>query len=763
MESYWFLLLIFSALVLVYWAFSLRHFIGSKLAVLAGFCRFVWLLPVVLTLFPKSSYKELPRSTFSESIAVFVDDSQSMKNLSWKNTSKVEKATPLIANLKLYCKEIGCKLNVHNLSDSHALTNEGYTPLSLVLGEWLNKNKHSSKIVLTDGMDFQSNKSWSDSFVNNNLNASKKPSLVLGFLDEEEDNIWISKFIVPPFSFTSKQVQADVLIKRKQKELKEKVVQVQIISEDLVLESKNVYFSEGEKEVWTTITLASMPKGKSILKAYVLPSPDESILWDNSLKASLEVVNNTLGVLHLLGRPSWDGRFMRRYLKSEPKYDLISFYILRDPWDEQVANERELSLIPFPVRKLFQEELINFRVIILQNFNLFRFLLPQYQRSLVDFVKNGGGLLFVGGERALLNHDLSKSPLNELIPFSFESSSYNPNLMWKKNENRAKQGFWFDREALFSVELATPDERSRSMANIFDAWSFYSDIWPRFNNAKGLHVADKIVLKKNVTPLLNAVKVNGEKTPLGLASYPGKGRALWMFSDQLWKLAIKPDKQVARSTYNRFLESAFFWLTRNDFRRPLSTSRFQMKSLSENKSEWSLWAHGEAVRYLKLKQHWQLSVCNTSIDMNSVSIEQLGSVHVRLFGNVDIKFLEQESCRVNLSGVHPAFGSVKEEFVSFVSPIIKDSELGFSSEKITSLASYLKADLIHYASVEETTESLINWLQRTSDSEDLIIPKRFSKEIDHYWIFSKWWFWLLLSFMPLEVLVRRWNKLKPEF
>ncbi len=64
---------------------------------------------------------------------------------------------------------------------------------------------------------------------------------------------------------------------------------------------------------------------------------------------------------------------MRRQLKLEPKYDLVSFYILRDPWDEQLVEERELSLIPFPVDKLFNEELANFKLVIMQNFSMKRF------------------------------------------------------------------------------------------------------------------------------------------------------------------------------------------------------------------------------------------------------------------------------------------------------------------------------------------------------------------------------------------------------
>src|SRR5690606_28967851 len=117
-------------------------------------------------------------------------------------------------------------------------------------------------------------------------------------------------------------------------------------------------------------------RGQHLLTIKALPTAAEAAIWDNSIHKTVEVMPNTVGVLHLLGAPSWDGRFLRRYLKSEPKYDLISFFILRDPGDMQMVNERELSLIPFPVDRLFNEELPNFHTVIIQNFALYQFLEP---------------------------------------------------------------------------------------------------------------------------------------------------------------------------------------------------------------------------------------------------------------------------------------------------------------------------------------------------------------------------------------------------
>ena len=51
--------------------------------------------------------------------------------------------------------------------------------------------------------------------------------------------------------------------------------------------------------------------------------------------------------------------------------------------------------------------------------------LPNYQKNIVDFVKNGGGLFFLGGEKSLTREDISLSPLAEILPFKFKDLDLN--------------------------------------------------------------------------------------------------------------------------------------------------------------------------------------------------------------------------------------------------------------------------------------------------------------------------------------------------
>jgi len=116
---------------------------------------------------------------------------------------------------------------------------------------------------------------------------------------------------------------------------------------------------------------------------------------------TVSVIREKLRVMYLAGRPSYEYAFLRDYLKSQSGIDLVSFVILRNPEDMPGTNERELSLIPFPVNEIFLRDISHFDVFLMQDFDLRRFAVDgNYVASLADFVKRGGGLGIIGGASA---------------------------------------------------------------------------------------------------------------------------------------------------------------------------------------------------------------------------------------------------------------------------------------------------------------------------------------------------------------------------
>jgi hypothetical protein len=92
----------------------------------------------------------------------------------------------------------------------------------------------------------------------------------------------------------------------------------------------------------------------------------------------VRVIRDKIRVLQVAGAPSWDVRALRAMLEENPNVDLISFFILRTQDDIALVPNDEMSLIPFPTRELFEEQLPSFDVIVLQNFEFLPYGIGDY-------------------------------------------------------------------------------------------------------------------------------------------------------------------------------------------------------------------------------------------------------------------------------------------------------------------------------------------------------------------------------------------------
>ncbi|HEY5960631.1 MAG TPA: hypothetical protein VIV60_28955, partial [Polyangiaceae bacterium] len=152
--------------------------------------------------------------------------------------------------------------------------------------------------------------------------------------------------------------------------------------------------------------LAGTPKGDAV------PENDARMI-------TLQVLRDRLRVLHVAGRPTYDVRALRHWLKSDSSVDLVSFFILRtDNDDTNTVDDAELALIPFPVDELFDEHLPSFDVVVLEDIDAERYRLSRYLDNLARYVEQGGGLILVGGPSAFGGGSYASSPLDRVLPIT---------------------------------------------------------------------------------------------------------------------------------------------------------------------------------------------------------------------------------------------------------------------------------------------------------------------------------------------------------
>src|SRR5262249_30587795 len=109
--------------------------------------------------------------------------------------------------------------------------------------------------------------------------------------------------------------------------------------------------------------------GPNVVEIEVEPGPQELTLDNNRAVVVINGVRDRLRVLLVSGDPHAGERVWRNILKSDASVDLVHFTILRPPEKQDGTPIRELSLIAFPIRELFDVKLDEFDLIIFDRYS----------------------------------------------------------------------------------------------------------------------------------------------------------------------------------------------------------------------------------------------------------------------------------------------------------------------------------------------------------------------------------------------------------
>ncbi|WP_437996065.1 glutamine amidotransferase [Sorangium sp. So ce185] len=163
--------------------------------------------------------------------------------------------------------------------------------------------------------------------------------------------------------------------------------------------------------------------GTRILEV-AIDAPDGDALPENDVRyVTLDVARDRIRVLHVAGRPTYDVRALRMWLKADASVDVVAFFILRTPGDEVNASSDELALIPFPVDELFSVHLSSFDAVVLQDFDAKPYGLTKHLPALAQYVDKGGGLIMVGGPNAFVPGNYARTRLARVLPVDLDIGS----------------------------------------------------------------------------------------------------------------------------------------------------------------------------------------------------------------------------------------------------------------------------------------------------------------------------------------------------
>ena len=158
--------------------------------------------------------------------------------------------------------------------------------------------------------------------------------------------------------------------------------------------------------------------GETVIEVAVEGRAGEISTLNNRTTAFVTGVRDRLRVLLVSGVPYQGLRVWRNLLKADPAVDLVHFTILRPPEKQDGTPVRELALIAFPVRELFELKLGEFDLIVFDRYAR-RGLLPlAYLDNVARYVEEGGALLINAGPDFATPLSLARTPLDRVIPLA---------------------------------------------------------------------------------------------------------------------------------------------------------------------------------------------------------------------------------------------------------------------------------------------------------------------------------------------------------
>jgi uncharacterized membrane protein len=322
-------------------------------------------------------------------------------------------------------------------------------------------------------------------------------------------------------------------------------VPVVLKQEGKVVASKSVRFESSDDVKPVGFTFTPDQTGRFVYTVSMPVFPDEAVGDNNTRSFVLKVIRDRVRVLLVVGRPSWDERYLRGLLRQDANVDLVSFYILRTMSDDPgvVSQERELSLIPFPMEEIFDTKLDTFDVVIFQNFGYTdqSLSIAQYERNLERYVHNGGALVMIGGDSVLGEGRASMPTLYETLPVEGAGPA-NPEP--------------------FKARL-TPEGMRHPVTAMASGGASTEAAWTELPAIPGANLTRA---KQGATVLMDHpfMTVDGKNAPLVAVWDYGRGRSMVVATDASWYWAFTAHKQGSPSrTYDRFWGNALRWLVRD--------------------------------------------------------------------------------------------------------------------------------------------------------------------------------------------------------
>ena len=270
-------------------------------------------------------------------------------------------------------------------------------------------------VVISDGADNSAASPGSTPMLEQMLalRARQIPVYTIGVGSERFDrDIEVSRVEVPTSVLREASILVEVVLS--QRGYAGKKVPVVVEDSGRIIGSREVALPKDGEAAVIRIRVPASESGARLLKVRVPVQSDEMVKENNDRESVVVVNDRREKILYLEGEPRFELKFIRQAVEDDKNLQVVT--LLRSAKDKflrmSVDDSVELST-GFPKTR---EELFAYRGIILGSVEASFFTVDQL-RMLADFVSvRGGGLLALGGRRALAEGGFAGTALADALP-----------------------------------------------------------------------------------------------------------------------------------------------------------------------------------------------------------------------------------------------------------------------------------------------------------------------------------------------------------
>ena len=268
----------------------------------------------------------------------------------------------------------------------------------------------SALVLVSDGAD-NSRGSLTDAVMS--LGARHVPVFTVGVGRERfTKDIEVSRVEAPRSVLEGASLVVDVMVAQRGYTGQ----RVQMIVEDggRIVSTQTVALSGDGEAVPIRVRVPTTEAGARVLTFRIPEQPGEMVAQNNRQQAIVTVSDRREKILYIEGEPRSEMAFLRRAVQDDKNLQIFTLQRLAKDQFRRFSLNDSLDLVSgFPKTR---DELFSYKGVILGSMEA-SFFTGDQLRMLADFVsERGGGLLALGGRRALAEGGYAGTPVSDVLP-----------------------------------------------------------------------------------------------------------------------------------------------------------------------------------------------------------------------------------------------------------------------------------------------------------------------------------------------------------